>query len=50
MTSSNTKDLITSPIPLSVGMLNFTIMRHKSGFNRLHPSYYMYLEKPEGLI
>ena len=37
-----------NPIPLSVGMLQFTIERHKKGFNRLHPSYYMYLENTSG--
>ena len=37
-----------NPIPLSVGMLKFTIERHRSGFNRLHPSYYLYLEKIGG--
>ncbi len=29
-------------------MLNFTVERHKKGFNRLHPSYYMYLENSSG--
>lgn len=37
-----------NPIPLSVGMLKFSIERHRSGFNRLHPSYYLYLEKQGG--
>lgn len=37
-----------NPIPLSVGMLKFTVERHRSGFNRLHPSYYLYLEKIGG--
>lgn len=36
------------PIPFNVGMLKFTIERHKTGFNRLHPSYYLYLEKNQG--
>jgi len=37
-----------NPIPLSVGMLKFTLERHRSGFNRLHPSYSMYLERLGG--
>lgn len=36
-----------NPIPLSVGMLQFTIVRNKTGFNRLHPSYYMYLDRKD---
>jgi hypothetical protein len=31
-----------------VGQLKFTIERHRTGFNRLHPSYYLYLEKNQG--
>lgn len=31
-----------------MGQLRFTIERHRSGFNRLHPSYYFYLEKNQG--
>ena len=37
-----------NPIPFTVGMLKFTIERHRTGFNRLHPSYYLYLEKNTG--
>ena len=37
-----------NPIPFQVGPLKFTIERHRSGLNRLHPSYYMYLEKNQG--
>jgi hypothetical protein len=36
------------PIPFQVGVLKFSIERHKSGFNKLHPSYYLYLEKASG--
>ena len=42
------REAIMDPIPLSVGMLKFTIERHRSGFNRLHPSYYMFIEKIGG--
>jgi hypothetical protein len=37
-----------APLPFNVGMLKFTIERHRKGFNRLHPSYYLYLEKNTG--
>jgi hypothetical protein len=36
------------PIPFQMGQLKFTIERHRTGFNRLHPSYYFYLEKNQG--
>lgn len=42
------KEAIMDPIPLSVGMLKFTIERHRSGFNRLHPSYSMFVERLGG--
>jgi hypothetical protein len=42
------KEAIMDPIPLSVGMIKFTIERHRSGFNRLHPSYYFFIEKIGG--
>ncbi|CDW77632.1 tubby-related protein 1 [Stylonychia lemnae] len=45
---SNPKEIIMNPIPLSVGMLRFSIERHRSGFNRLHPSYYLFMEKQGG--
>lgn len=46
-----------NPIPFQIGLLKFTIERHRSGFNRIHPSCkylfilstihldYFYLEK-----
>ena len=37
-----------NPIPFNVGLLKFTIERHRSGFNRFNPSYYLYLEKNQG--
>ena len=37
-----------NPIPFQVGLLKFTIERHRTGFNRIHPSYYFYLEKNTG--
>ena len=36
------------PIPLSVGMIYLTVERHKKGFNRLHPSYYLNVENMSG--
>ena len=36
------------PIPLAAGMLRFYIDRHRSGFNRINPSYYLFLEKAQG--
>jgi hypothetical protein len=36
------------PIPPAVGQLKFCINRNKSVFNKLTPSYYMYLEKNNG--
>ena len=42
------KQIIMNPIPFTVGMLKFSIERHRTGFNRLHPSYYLYLEKNSG--
>eukprot|EP00347_Sterkiella_histriomuscorum_P007966 403346884 len=42
------RELIMSPIPFQMGQLRFTIERHRTGFNRIHPSYYIYLEKNQG--
>lgn len=42
------RDLILMPLPFNVGVMRFTIERHRKGFNRLHPSYYLYLEKNTG--
>jgi len=36
------------PIPFNVGMLKFTIERHRGVLNRFHPSFYLYLEKIQG--
>jgi hypothetical protein len=33
------------PIPFEVGMLQFEIVRKKSGFTMLHPEFHLYLEK-----
>jgi len=41
-------DLFMQPLPLDLGQLRFSIERHRAGFNRIHPSYYLYLEKPSG--
>lgn len=41
-------DLFMHPLPLELGQLRFSIERHRAGFNRIHPSYYLYLEKPSG--
>lgn len=45
---SRAREMIMDPIPFQVGQLRFTIERHRTGFNRLHPSYYIYLEKNTG--
>jgi hypothetical protein len=45
---SRAKDLIMNPIPFQIGQLRFTIERHRVGLNRLHPSYYLFLEKNQG--
>lgn len=42
------RDIIVCPIPFQIGQLRFTIERHRSGFSRLHPSYYLFLEKMNG--
>ena len=39
------KQLLMQPIPFEVGMLQFEIIRKKGGFNILHPSFHLYLEK-----
>ena len=36
------------PIPFGVGPLKFTIERNKSGFNKLWPTFTLYIEKPYG--
>lgn len=48
MVSNSLPELLMSPLPLEYGQLRFSIERHRSGFNRLHPSYYLFLEKPSG--
>jgi len=42
---STTKDMLISPIPFFCGMLKLELVREKGGFNVLHPSYSLYLEK-----
>ncbi len=37
------RDIFLQPIPQTVGTIQCTIMRHKSGFNRLWPKYTMQL-------
>ena len=37
------------PIPYGAGQLRFTIKRDKSGFNKLQPSFTLFLEKPHGV-
>lgn len=37
-----------NPIPFNIGHLKFSIERHRTGFNRIHPSFYLYLEKNSG--
>ena len=37
------RDLYMQPVPLIVGQLLCTIVRHKSGFNRLWPKYTLHL-------
>ena len=39
------RNLLMQPIPIEVGMLQFEIVRKKSGFSMLHPEFHMYLEK-----
>ena len=41
------KQLLLQPIPFDCGMLHFEIIRKKGGFNVLHPSFHLYLEKGE---
>ena len=40
--------ILMKPIPFNVGPLRFTIERNKNGFNKLYPSYTLYIEKPFG--
>ena len=39
------RSLLMQPIPFEVGMLQFEIVRKKSGFTMLHPEFHLYLEK-----
>ena len=39
------RQLLMQPIPLEVGMLQFEIIRKKTGFTMLHPEFHLYLEK-----
>jgi hypothetical protein len=39
------KNLLMQPIPPEVGMLQFEIVRKKSGFTIMHPEFHLYLEK-----
>ena len=39
------RSLLMQPIPFEVGMLQFEIVRKKSGFSMLHPEFHLYLEK-----
>ncbi len=37
------KDMFMKPVPPNVGQILCTIIRHKSGFNRLWPKYTLHL-------
>lgn len=37
-----------SPIPFHVGTLKFTIKRKKSGLNKFHPKFELFIEKHNG--
>ncbi len=38
-----------APIPFACGCLKFTIVRNKTGLNKLHPYFTLFLEKPFGV-
>ena len=44
------KRMLYDPIPRNVGVIQCTIMRHKSGFNRLWPKYTMHLSEGDKFL
>ena len=43
----NFKELMMQPVPFEVGMLYCEIVRKKSGFNILHPTFVLSIERNE---